>query len=82
MLRFSEVLLLLPVLVLVVLRWRTGAMPNRRLLFWVLMGMVALGAALAWYGNQREVRGVYVPARMRDSTESASGVAGALRGGP
>lgn len=66
MLRFSEVLVLLPVLVLAILRWRTGQMPNRRMLFWVLMFMVVLGAVLAWFGNARSLRGEYVPAQMQD----------------
>jgi hypothetical protein len=66
MLRLSRLLFLLPVLVLVWVRWRTGAMPNRRLLFWVLMAMLLMGAGLAWYGNERAVHGGYVPARLQN----------------
>jgi len=64
MLRYSEVLLLLPVLVLAWVRLRTGRMPSGRLLFVVLISMVVLGAALAWFGNQRALDGRYVPARL------------------
>ena len=66
MLRWSEVLLLIPPLVLVWVRLRTGSMPNRRLLFVVLMSMVVLGATLAYLGNERAVQGEYHPATMRN----------------
>jgi hypothetical protein len=66
MMRWSEVLLLLPPLVLIWVRLRTGAMPNRRLLFTLLMAMVVLGAALAWFGNQRAVNAGYVPAALQN----------------
>jgi hypothetical protein len=66
MIRLSQVLLLLPVLVLVYVRWRTGHMPTGRLLFLTLMGMVVLGAALAWFGSERALHGGYVPAQMQN----------------
>jgi hypothetical protein len=47
-------------------RLRTGRMPTGRLLFWVLMSMLVLGAVLAWYGNQRALRGHYIPATLQD----------------
>jgi hypothetical protein len=66
MLRFSEVLLLLPVLVLLGVRLRTGRMPTGRMLFWVLMSMLVLGAALAWFGNERALSGHYTPASLQN----------------
>lgn len=66
MLRFSELLFLLPVLVLVIVRLRTGAMPTGRLLFVVLMSMIVLGAALAWYGTNRALDGRYIPATLHN----------------
>jgi hypothetical protein len=64
--RWAQVLLLLPVLVLVALRWRTGRMPTVRLLFAALMGMVLVGAALAWFGSRRALTGGYVPAQLHN----------------
>jgi hypothetical protein len=64
--RLSQLLLLLPVLVLVVVRWRYGRMPDGRVLFLLLMGMVLVGAALAWFGNRRALDGAYVPAVVQD----------------
>ena len=61
MLRYSELLLLLPPFVLAYVWLRTGSMPTRRLLISVLAAVLAIGGVLAWYGNDRAVQGVYVP---------------------
>ena len=78
MLRFSEVFALLPILVLVWVRLRTGAMPTGRLLAAIVLGMVAAGAGMAWYGDARSLQGgAYVPARMQDGHIVAGHGAGA-----